>query len=128
MSDDVVSVPGYPQAFTYEFSPQKVHFPMEMPATAFMAGRKYLYRTEGYISVSTSILEEEVTSAWRDYLSSLGMEVYEVGFISSTIENSKDQGDPEMMKFLDKMQREHGEKSVGCVSIGNTYYPCRTML
>ncbi|KAL0064810.1 hypothetical protein AAF712_008207 [Marasmius tenuissimus] len=123
MDDKAVSLPGYPPAFTYELNPQEVHFPLELPASAFLIGYKYIYETEGYISVTTSILEAEVTDAWRKHMSSLGKEVYEVGFVASTIENSKEQGDPEVMNFLEKMQKKHGEKSVGYISFGSVWWP-----
>ncbi|KAL0570335.1 hypothetical protein V5O48_011632 [Marasmius crinis-equi] len=123
LTDKLVSIPGYPPMYNYEFLPQEIKVPLALPATAFYLGYKYIHENDGFISVTTSVLEKDTTKAWKEYLESLGKEFYEVGFIAATANPSKQDGDPEVMGFLQKMQREHGEKSVVYISFGSAWWP-----
>ncbi|KAL0570334.1 hypothetical protein V5O48_011631 [Marasmius crinis-equi] len=123
IDDTIVSLPGYPPMHQYEFFPQEQRAPVELAVPLYLAGYKYLHQTEGYISVTTSVLEDDTTKRWKEYMEGLGKEFYEIGFIAATAETPKKDGDSDVTEFLDKVHREHGEKSLIYISFGSTWWP-----
>ncbi|KAJ8095020.1 hypothetical protein PM082_010238 [Marasmius tenuissimus] len=121
--EKLISIPGYPPMYHHELFPQEQIF--DIPVGAYTVVYKYIQETEGYISVTTSVLEKEATDAWKEYLRSLGKEFYEVGFVSSTLAVSerKDNDQSDVMGFLDKMACEYGENSVIYISFGSVWWP-----
>ncbi|KAL0569933.1 hypothetical protein V5O48_012025 [Marasmius crinis-equi] len=120
---EVIRLPGYPPVYDYELVPQDFDYtPAAMVAR--MAG-KHLHRTEGLISVSTSLVEKEAIRAFREYFKGLGKDHYLAGFVSSA--NIPDpcgfNGDEEVKTFLDRIHQEHGEKSLLYISFGTFFWP-----
>ncbi|KAL0572810.1 hypothetical protein V5O48_009155 [Marasmius crinis-equi] len=122
LDDKIISIPGYPPMHHYEYQPQEQKIPVSLSGAAVRIGYKYLYETDGYISVTTSILEEDATKAWKEYFHSLGKDFYEIGFIAATMNTAKEDDVPAVSGFLLEMQQTRGEKSVVYVSTA-PYFP-----
>ncbi|KAL0570330.1 hypothetical protein V5O48_011627 [Marasmius crinis-equi] len=123
IDDTILSVPGYPPIHRYELYPQESHVSLELPAIFYAACYKYIHETEGYISVSSSILEGDATKGWREYMEGLGKEFYEIGFIAATAETPQNDGDSDVTEFLEKIGREHGHRSLIYISFGSMWWP-----
>ena len=75
-------------------------------------GYKHFRDTEGTVFISTSVLEPEAVSAFREYTLSLGKDFYALGPLSGNISPPNGNANSETIQFLNKMLKEHGEKSV----------------
>ncbi|KAL0572328.1 hypothetical protein V5O48_009632 [Marasmius crinis-equi] len=120
---EVIRLPGYPPVYDYELIPQDFDYtPAAMVANI---GGKYLHRTEGLISVSTSVVEQEAIRAFREYFNGRGKDHYVAGFVSIAIipEPCDFNGDEEVKTFLDRIHQEHGENSLLYISFGTFFWP-----
>ncbi|KAF5368885.1 hypothetical protein D9758_003101 [Tetrapyrgos nigripes] len=91
--------------------------------------RTYLASGRGMFILSSTPYDGEVIDATKEWFSSLGQVAYPVGpallpdspsalSVTSTRDNIKP-----VVKFLDRMQKEHGEKSVVYMSFGTFFWP-----
>ncbi|KAL0577554.1 hypothetical protein V5O48_004452, partial [Marasmius crinis-equi] len=126
-SEQVTQIPGYPAFYDYERFPQEVPPLNEGAHQTFMQiGYKSIAKSEGVISIASSVLEEEAIKACREFYSSLGKTFFPIGPMSVIPTPSKSGNDAvtnQVVSFLDDMKNQFGDKSVLYVSFGTFWWP-----
>ncbi|KAJ8090855.1 hypothetical protein PM082_024777 [Marasmius tenuissimus] len=128
-TDKVVQVPGYPPYYDYERFTQPV--PEAMKTTnmnAVLHGLRFMAKTEGLITISSSVLEKEAVEACREHYASMGKSYFSIGPMPTIPAPSNGgKGDVQtlnqVISFLDSMKTEFGDKSVLYISFGTFFWP-----
>ncbi|KAL0569989.1 hypothetical protein V5O48_011970, partial [Marasmius crinis-equi] len=95
-----------------------------MSAALLQRGRKYIHEADGTFCVSTRALERDSIDVMEKYLQGMGKELLCIGFVSSTVPQPHDTNDElGVIAFLDKMQKEYGDKSLIYIAFGTTFWP-----
>ncbi|KAK7464301.1 hypothetical protein VKT23_006469 [Stygiomarasmius scandens] len=116
----VVSVPGLPPMYDYEYYPQEVPF----VGNIFIdQARKYIPTTDGMFIASSSAYDGKCVEALKEWFGTRGKDVYPVGPLALPESPSSQEKNKEVVEFLDKMQEKHGEKSVIYMSFGTHWWP-----
>ncbi|KAG7090300.1 hypothetical protein E1B28_011898 [Marasmius oreades] len=122
---EVVTMPGYPPMFDYEWFQQEVDLGM---TTHFLrAGRESIHKAEGTLFVTASVIEREAIEAMKEYFRGMEKRLVPVGLVSSMmmpdVQVPSDTDDEGVVAFLDKIYKEQGEKSLFYVSFGSVWWP-----
>jgi hypothetical protein len=110
-----------------KLTPAQLNFPFS-PAIIFQGSHKLLMDSDGLLTVSVSAYEPGCINAGREWLKSLGKDLWVVGPLDSvpsadtqTIPGAEapqhTAEDAKIISFLDQMKAEHGEHSVIVVSV-----------
>ncbi|KAK7472007.1 hypothetical protein VKT23_000114 [Stygiomarasmius scandens] len=123
----VVSAPGVPPMYDYEYYPQET----PIAGTFFFdIARKYIPVANGMVVASSTAYDGESIEALKEWLGAFGQDVYPVGPLSLPESPSQKKGNA-VVEFLDKMQAKCGEKSViyassYLMSFGTFFWPTDT--
>ncbi|KAF8528365.1 hypothetical protein BU17DRAFT_38250, partial [Hysterangium stoloniferum] len=136
---EVISIPGLPPMFDYEFAHKKVNPDPVPPGVCVTRGMVLIEPNigiTGMISTSSIAYEKESLDAWRDWLAETNRHFYVVGpFLPPGIEHgaltqstkSNDLiasvNDQEIISFLDKNLKELGPNSLLYISFGSFFWP-----
>ncbi|KAL0566457.1 hypothetical protein V5O48_015551 [Marasmius crinis-equi] len=124
-SNKVLQVPGYPPFYDYERYPQASREKgsgYKLITTSY----EFIGKSQGIISLSSSMLEKETNEAWHEYSTSIGKDFFALGPLPSVVPPSSEKGNADMeqvLSFLDDMEREYGKRSVLYVSFGTFWWP-----
>ncbi|KAF8528379.1 hypothetical protein BU17DRAFT_80691 [Hysterangium stoloniferum] len=132
---EVISIPGLPPMFDYEFSQKKSS--MDQLHSGFLKkGQRFMQICDGMVSTSSIAYERESLDAWRDWLAETNRRCYVVGpFLPPGIEHgaltqstksndlNTSVNDQEIILFLDKNLKELGPNSLLYISFGSFFWP-----
>ncbi|KAL0069043.1 hypothetical protein AAF712_003726, partial [Marasmius tenuissimus] len=121
VNNELIEIPGYPPMFDYEWFPQDID--LRMSAALLQRGRKYIHEAEGTFCVSTRVLERESIEVMENYLHGMGKELVCIGFVSSLFPQPPADDESQVLPFLDRVQRKHGDKSLVYIAFGTTFWP-----
>ncbi|KAL0570262.1 hypothetical protein V5O48_011704 [Marasmius crinis-equi] len=117
------SPPGYPHLYDYERFPQTSTVPPQIPVIGLNAGWKNHRAFDGVISVTSSLVEKEAIDAYRETWLGKERESWCLGWVGGSVDFQEGEREGETMEFLDKMQKEFGDKSAVYISFGTTFFP-----
>ncbi|KAH9476235.1 UDP-glycosyltransferase 74G1 [Psilocybe cubensis] len=121
----VVSIPGVPDMYDWEFFPQALAFDLPF-AEVIKWGQAGMKEADSIFLTSTYSLEPITLDAARSWYKEWNKEVYVIGPLLPTgygTMRQSDRGSSEVSEFLDKALVEHGEKSVTLISFGTVFWP-----
>ncbi|KAK7437855.1 hypothetical protein VKT23_018292 [Stygiomarasmius scandens] len=131
LTGKVISIPGTPIMYDYEFSPQEVLFKTSIVEEL---GRIYLSRLDGIFFTTANSYEKDALVAVNNWLGE--GKVYSVGPLSMATQKEDASGGDlfevgdgdkaskmKAVEFLDQMQAKFGEKSVVYMSFGSLFWP-----
>ncbi|THV01912.1 UDP-Glycosyltransferase/glycogen phosphorylase [Dendrothele bispora CBS 962.96] len=130
----VVSIPGVPEMYDYEWDPQEIPI---VPTFMEEVGRLYFSVCDGLLSVTGSAYEGGAIDTARRWCHSLGHDVYPIGPLLGVDDEEKEKKassgvitvedktstKAQAVEFLDRMQEKYGKKSVIYMSFGTLFWP-----
>ncbi|KAI0075143.1 UDP-Glycosyltransferase/glycogen phosphorylase [Panus rudis PR-1116 ss-1] len=129
-TDRVVTVPGLPPVYEYEFSPQEM-FMKGVVGSVILTIYSAYEICHGLVLSTAEAYEAEAIKATRAWFNNLGKEVYVVGPLFQTGTNSikgEYQQSPlatEIAEFLDRTLELQGPSSLLYFSLGSTFWPTK---
>ncbi|KAF9559428.1 UDP-Glycosyltransferase/glycogen phosphorylase [Agrocybe pediades] len=127
-SGKILKLPGVPEMYDYEFTPQKLAF--EFPIADILIGSfKFFRDCDGVLAINAEALESESITAMRKWFSSWDNEVYAIGPLLPSgygAQEQSDRGATEIKEFLERMLEQYGKRSVILVSFGTAFWPSDT--
>ncbi|KAK7437849.1 hypothetical protein VKT23_018286 [Stygiomarasmius scandens] len=113
----VVSVPGVPPMYDYEYYPQEI----PLVGNIFVEiARKYIPTTDGMFIASSSAYDGKSVEGMKEWFGARGKDIYPVGPLSLPGPPSSQEKGKAVVEFLDEMQAKCGEKSM---SFGTVFWP-----
>ncbi|THU79707.1 UDP-Glycosyltransferase/glycogen phosphorylase [Dendrothele bispora CBS 962.96] len=130
---EVVSIPGVPTMYDYEYNPQE----LTMNASILEEiGRVYISHFDGVLFASAASYEKDAMKTIEGWLGE--GDVFPVGPLSTATQektttssredllkvgDGDDASQAKAVEFLDRMEKKFGEKSVIYVSFGSLFWP-----
>lgn len=112
---EIVHIPGFAPLYDYQWFTQdgKVKEIMPLKINAW----KFFEDVDGALSPTTSVLEDDLTIAMKEYMNGLGKPFFCVGFVAANIQSSecdhpKNEVELEVSTFLANMEEKFGSGSV----------------
>jgi len=140
VTGQVVTIPGVPPMYEYEYYPQEVrpicfipfdkrvfYTVLQIPLVGNIfveIARKYIPTTDGIFVASSSAYDGKCVEALKEWFGTRGKDVYPVGPLALPEPPSSQEKSKEVVEFLNKMQAKHGEKSVIYASLCSISNPC----
>ncbi|KAF9257353.1 UDP-Glycosyltransferase/glycogen phosphorylase [Marasmius fiardii PR-910] len=121
---EVVTIPGYPPLFDYEWFQQDVDIAQVVQVV--LAAKASVHKSEGTLFVTASVIEREAIEAMREYLGSFGKRLTCVGLVSSIMPQGQEastRDDEGVIEFLDRTYEEHGANSLIYIAFGSVWWP-----
>ena len=100
--------------YDYEWFPQ-VQDPNWNLARLRMSVWEFFNKVDGFLSSTTSVLEEGLTIATKEYMNGLGKPFFSVGFPATATQSSdhpRNEVESQVSTFLAKMEEKFGASSV----------------
>ncbi|KIK61796.1 glycosyltransferase family 1 protein [Collybiopsis luxurians FD-317 M1] len=119
------NIPGVAPVFDYEWFPQQTLL-SDLTPVIEKIGAIYIREADGVITASSPAYEPEAILAVKKWFTSMGKTWYDVGPLSvdkAEVKDVKSDSDKEVVKFLDRVQEEFGEKSLVYISFGTFFFP-----
>lgn len=112
---EIVHIPGFAPLYDYQWFTQdeKVEEIMPLRINAW----KFFEDVDGALSPTTSVLEDGLTIAMKEYMNGLGKPFFCVGFVAANIQSPecdhpKNEVELEVSTFLANMEEKFGSGSV----------------
>ncbi|GJE92127.1 glycosyltransferase family 1 protein [Phanerochaete sordida] len=129
-TDDVVRIPGVPEMYAYENSPQELSFDLPNIGYIHLTAANLVHACDGLISASMPALEPPATvQAFNAFLASQSRKLYFLGLLlpetrrEAQAERTQLAQAPEIAGFMQRVRRTHGERAMLYISFGTVFWP-----
>ncbi|KAI8969618.1 UDP-Glycosyltransferase/glycogen phosphorylase [Trametes punicea] len=125
----VVSCPGLPPMYDHELAPQAVGLSPDSLST--LTTGLMFHQIDGVLTMDAAEYHPEVTSALREWFGERGQKIYYAGPLLARTDASNgvrpgEDGQRDVLRFLDEQLKTHGARSVVYVSFGSMFWPLNT--